>query len=90
MTIRTKSTPCMGCGELMTAIDTLADGTTPTPSDGDVAICLYCNHIHIFESGKMRDSTEKERDEMLLDSNMMETLQFGRMYQKMFPRVKDT
>jgi len=73
----------------MTGLDTVNE-PTPMPNDGDVAICLYCNHIHVFEGGQLRNATQQERDEVALDPDIMETLQFNRMYQKLFPKRRGT
>ena len=89
MSIRIKADVCRGCGEKMTAIDDLS-GSPPLPNDGDVAICLYCNHIHVFEGGKMRDATDAERDEIALDTGIINTMQFNRLYQKVFPKRRGT
>lgn len=85
MTIRVKGVPCANCGELMNAIGRVENDETPPPNDGDFAVCLYCSHIHLFEKGKIRDSTPAERDEFASNPDVMEVLMFNRAFQTLFP-----
>lgn len=89
MTLKLKPFKCINCGELMNAVDAVEEGV-PAPTDGCIALCIHCNHIYVFQGGRLRNSTEAERDEAAGHPGIMEAIQFNRAYQKMFPRTKDT
>ena len=59
--------PCLGCGYGMDAA-TDVEGTSTPPSPGDVAICLNCGYIALYDDGmKLRDLTSDEMYEVAGD-----------------------
>ena len=81
--VRTKRGVCLNCGKKLTAVG-VVEGDTPPPSDGDLAVCIYCYHIHIFDGGKMRNPTVAEIGEFRDDPELLKVMKFNELYNAMF------
>jgi hypothetical protein len=59
-----RATPCPNCGYVLSASTSLKPDTRPAP--GDVAICIECGHIGIFNRDlSIRSADPIERSEIL-------------------------
>jgi hypothetical protein len=84
MTRRTEqASVCLNCGKTLDAVG-LVEGGTPPPSDGDLAVCMYCSHIHVFDGGKMRSPTDAEMVEFAADPDLLKVMKFNELYNAMF------
>jgi hypothetical protein len=86
MTRRTEQPgECLNCGKTLTAIGLVDTNDTPPPSDGDIAVCMYCSHIHVFDGGKLRSPTDAEIVEFAGDPDLLKVMKFNELYNAMFP-----
>jgi hypothetical protein len=83
MSVRTKPNTCLNCGKELDAVS-VPKGDVPTPSDGDLAICMYCSHIHVFDGGKMRNPTDDEMVDFAGDPDLLKVMKFNKLYNAMF------
>ena len=85
MSVRVDQGLCFNCGKKLTAIS-VPEGDVPLPGDGDLAICLYCSHIHVFDDGKLRNPTDAEIIDIAGDPDMLKVMKFNQRYREMFPK----
>jgi hypothetical protein len=84
MSVRVPESKCINCGKKVDAADhTMLTPPLP-PSDGDIMICLYCSHIHIYDGNKMREPTENEMVEIAGNSDMLDAVAFAGAFQILF------
>ena len=83
MSVRVEPDVCLNCDRKLDAID-VVEGGTPQPSDGDLAVCMYCSHIHVFDGGKLRSPTDVEIVEMAADPDLLKVMKFNELYNAMF------
>jgi hypothetical protein len=81
--VRIQAEPCLNCGRPLSGIG-VPKGGTPPPSDGDLAVCMYCSHIHVFDGGKMRNPTDAEMVEIAGDPDLLKVIKFNELYNAMF------
>jgi hypothetical protein len=68
---------CSSCGKSNDAVTHL-DNKNLRPCEGDVSVCLSCNHVQIFKSDlTLRDPTSAEWDAMFKDLYFMRLIQFN-------------
>ena len=73
-TTRTKENACLNCGHSITAGAPVERGDRP-PVPGDIAICLYCAHVHIYADGlALREPNDDEMVEIAGDPDMVKAV----------------
>ena len=79
---RVAESKCTNCGKRMTAASTPDDRPTRAPSPGDVAVCLYCHHLMIYDADmSLRDPTSDELAEVAGDPEILEAMEFAAEYE---------
>ena len=78
MSVRVEPNACLNCGKTLTAVS-VVEGDVPPPSDGDLAVCLYCSHIHIFDGGKLRSPTDAEIVEIAGDPDLLKVMKLNQL-----------
>jgi hypothetical protein len=84
MTRRTELDECLNCDHKLTAVGVVETTDTPPPKDGDLMVCLYCSHIHVFDSGKLRNPTDAEMVDFAGDPDLLKVMKFNELYNAMF------
>jgi len=61
---------CFNCGKH--AVTNISDDGPPSPTDGDVSVCLYCAAISLFTGNgrHTRRPTDEERTDLLADPDV--------------------
>lgn len=90
MTVQTETGLCLNCGRKLDAVNIVESPDTPPPSDGDLAVCLYCSHIHVFDGGKLRNPTGDEIVDFAGDPDLLKVMKFNELYNAMFPKRIET
>jgi hypothetical protein len=83
--VRIEPGACLNCGAKLSGAG-IVGGDAPPPNDGDIAVCIYCSHIHVFDGGKMRNPTDAEIVDMAGDPELLKVIKLGRLYDEMFPK----
>ena len=83
--LRIQAEPCLNCGKTLSGIG-VVEGGAPPPSDGDLAVCIYCSHIHVFDGGKLRSPTDAEIVDMAGDPDLLKVMKLNQLYNEMFPK----
>jgi hypothetical protein len=83
--VRIQAEPCLNCGKTLSGAG-IVEGKAPTPNDGDLAVCMYCSHIHVFDGGKMRHPTDAEMAEFAGDPDLLKVMKFNELYNEMYPK----
>lgn len=81
--VRIQTEPCLNCGAKLSGAG-IVEGEAPTPNDGDLAVCMYCSHIHVFDGGKMRNPTDDEIVDIAGDPEMLKVMKLNKLYNEMF------
>jgi hypothetical protein len=73
-TTRTPTAPCANCGKPNDAASNPEEDITP--KEGDISVCLYCNHVAIFRTDlTLRRPTSAEWDELFKNLTFMRYIQ---------------
>ena len=80
--IRHIETACLSCGKGLDAAAQIGAGM-PSPSEGDVTVCLYCRHVMIYNADlSLRNPTDAEVVEIAGDPRLVATINLLGAYQK--------
>lgn len=87
LTTRTVESHCLSCGEIMTAAT--AAGHKKIPKEGAIGICLYCNHIMIYDAQlKLRDLNDEEMIEIAGNPEILRIMRIKAKADEMWKKKK--
>lgn len=77
---------CLNCGDMLDRAERLHDDKKP--EEGDISICLHCGHVMVFTNKLMyRNPTDEELLEIAADSELLEAMQFIKLYNQVIKRT---
>lgn len=65
---------CPNCGEQMDGAMDVTNSQSRPPEDGDIAICIYCSHIAIYENHQLRNPNDKEMEDIAGDIDVVHAI----------------
>jgi len=65
---------CVNCGKVVDAATGVNKDYERAPKDGDVAICIYCSHIMVYDNGKVRNPEGQEIIDIAADPDILRAI----------------
>jgi hypothetical protein len=83
-TTRHTESKCLNCGYIIDASSMFADGNKiVSPSEGDMAVCLMCRHLMIYNADlSLRNPTDEEVVEIAGDPDLVAAVTLLGAHQK--------